>query len=187
MRNKKWLKIGLVMTLVLALGVTAVSAAWPGRGGDVPPGIPAMPGMRAGDPMLTVVAEQLDMEVADLVTELQAGKTIAQLAEEKGVATDAIVEAFVAAHAEQLAQAVEAGYLTQAQADAHLALLKADAEALLNRSFEGIPGFGMGRGGFGMMGPGGMRGRGGFGPGGWWGQNPSAPDVTPEETPEANT
>jgi hypothetical protein len=32
-----------------------------------------------------------------------------------------------------------------------------------------------------------MRGRGGFGPGGWWGQNPSTPDVTPEETPEANT
>lgn len=157
--NKKWLKMGAV---TLAIGMLAVaSVAAYAQDTVVPPADPAVSGLmfdgrgggrgglgRGGD-ALAIVAEQLGIEQTELVTELQAGKTIAQLAEEKGVSTDDIVAAVVAARQETLTSAVEAGNLTQAQADARLALLQADAEALLNKTFTFTDGRGAGMGGFG--------------------------------------
>lgn len=111
-----------------------------------------------------VLAEALGLEADALYAELQAGKTIAEIAEAQGVELDAIVEAMSAAHAEQLAAAVEAGYLTQEQADAMQALHEANMSSGLA---EGMPFFGAQSDGFfgrhhfnqgrGMF-PGGMRG-----------------------------
>ena len=85
--------------------------------------------------LITVTAEQLGLTPTELVTELQAGKTIAQVAEEKGVAVETIVEAFVALRAERLAELVANGQLTQEQADAMLAAMRANVTARLSEAW----------------------------------------------------
>ena len=67
--------------------------------------------------LIAVAADKLDMTVEELQAELEAGKTIADLAEEKDVDTQEIVDAFLAPKQEWLAQAVDDGRLTQEQAD----------------------------------------------------------------------
>jgi hypothetical protein len=97
--------------------------------------------------LVTVAAEQLGMTPAELTAELQAGKTIAQVAAEKDVALDTIVEAFVAARAEQLAELVANGQLTQEQADAMLAAMRANVTARLSEAWAARgPGQGTGLG-----------------------------------------
>lgn len=92
-----------------------------GRGGG---GMGPMGGSQ--DSLVAVAAETLGMEQADLVAQLQAGTTIAQLAGDK---TATIVDAFVASRSERFAAMVEAGRLTQAQADQQLATVRANATA----------------------------------------------------------
>ena len=97
--------------------------------------------------LITVAAEQLSMTPTDLLAELQAGKTIAQVAGEKGVAVETIVEAFVAGRAEQLTQLVANGQLTQEQADAMLATMRANVTAQVSQPWSGgQPGQGRGPG-----------------------------------------
>jgi len=60
------------------------------------------------------LAEQLGMTVDELQAELEAGKTITELAEEKGVDLDA---ARIEAMKDRIQQAVEDGTITQEQAD----------------------------------------------------------------------
>jgi uncharacterized protein (DUF433 family) len=145
--NKKWMKksiAGATLAAVMATAsvavyaqddtaqppaVTDTHADGPGFGGRGLRGPGAMGG-------LSIVAEQLGIDPSELFTELQAGKTIAQIAEEKGVATDTIVNAVVAAEQERLTTAVTDGRLTQAQADARLASVKADVEAMLDKTFD---------------------------------------------------
>jgi len=80
-----------------------------GRGGDWMGGFKGCP---PGDQEW--LAEQLGMTVDELQVELEAGKTIAELAEEKGVDLDA---ARIEAMKERIQQAVEDGKMTQEQAD----------------------------------------------------------------------
>jgi uncharacterized protein (DUF433 family) len=124
--------------------VTDTNAVGPGFGG---------PGLRGPGPMggLSIVADTLGIDQTELITELQAGKTIAQIAADKNVSTDTIVNAIVTADQDRLTTAVTDGRLTQAQADARLALVKADAEALLDKTFDAqnFPGAGQ-RDGFRM-------------------------------------
>jgi len=70
-----------------------------------------------GASLIDVAAEVLGLEPADLIAELQAGKSIAELAEERGVEPQTIVDAFLADHQERLQEMVDAGWLTQEQAD----------------------------------------------------------------------
>jgi hypothetical protein len=107
-------------------------------------------GLRAGGPAVTAaVARALGLTEQQLVTELQAGKTIAQLAQAKGVSTASLHAAAVAALKTALAAEVTAGRLTQAQADQMIQQAQADAN------------FGLTPGGPGL-GRGGRGGRGGF-------------------------
>ncbi len=114
-------------------------------------------------PMIATVTEALGLEADALLEALADGQTLAEIAEAQGVELDAIVDALVAAHAEQLAEAVAAGTLTQEQADAMQALHEANLRAHLadGEGFLGMRGFFAGgrapmtdRGGF----FGGMRG-----------------------------
>ena len=141
--NGKWIKFGaLAVALLVGLLVaaTVVSAQGPGTG----------PGMRGGmggpeNSLIAVAAKALGMEQTALIAELNSGKTIADVAKEKGVALDTIVDAFVAVHTEMLKNAVASGRLTQAQADANLVQMKAHVLTQLNTKFQ--PGsFGMGQG-----------------------------------------
>jgi hypothetical protein len=71
-----------------------------------------------------VAADQVGLTQAELIAELQAGKTIADVAAEHGVAVETIVEAFLAPRAERLAELVANGQLTQAEADTWLATMR---------------------------------------------------------------
>jgi len=90
---------------------------------------------------------------------------VAEIAEAQGVALADVIDAVIAAAEEKLAAAVEAGTLTQAQADAQLALLRANLDVqlttslpLAGRPFDDRPFDGRGRGGMGMHGRGFMGG-----------------------------
>ena len=90
-----------------------------GRG----PGAPG--GERGGRGLdLSAAATALGLTEDALRTELQAGKSLATIAGEKGVAVDTVVTALVDAAKARVAQAVTEGRLTQAQADARLADLQ---------------------------------------------------------------
>lgn len=163
-----------------------------GGAGMMQPGTGMMYGAGGGgwmfeyhDQMWEALAKALDMTVDELNAALQSGKTVAEIAEEKGISTEELQQAMLDAHAEVLAQAVKDGKLTQEQADQMLEYMKAN------------PGMGWGYGY--RMGPGMMNGyRGGpgfddernFGPGmrggmrgGMWGGpwgNPQQPAPTPD-------
>ncbi len=83
--------------------------------------------------LVAVAADTLGMTQADLIAQLQGGKTIAQVASEKNVALDTIVNAFVATRQAHMAQAVAAGRMTQEQADAMLATMRANVTARLSQ------------------------------------------------------
>lgn len=113
---------------------------------------------------LSAAATAFNMTAADLYAQLQAGKTLADIAKEKNVDTAKLVSDYVQSYADSLKTAVSQNRLTQAQADTMLAQLKANAEALLTQKFDATN---FGQPGFGMFGRGGRGGHGGFG---WWGQ-----------------
>lgn len=108
---------------------------------------PFGPGMRGGgNNLVSVAADVLDLSLTDLLTELQNGKSIADVAEEKGVETQAIVDAWLAELQEDLDEAVAEGRITQKQADYQLEQARELASAQLeNVGMGGFRGFG-GRG-----------------------------------------
>jgi hypothetical protein len=83
---------------------------------------------------VTVAAEELGLTRAELAAELQAGKTIADVAAEKNVSVDTIVDAVLAPRTERLNELVAAGQLTQEQVDNRLADLQIDVIEWLNQS-----------------------------------------------------
>jgi hypothetical protein len=88
--------------------------------------------------------------VRELLTELQGGTSIADVAGEKGVALEAISEAYLEQLAETLETAVVDGRLTQERADWMLEQAQERVPEMLENTWEG-------------HGPGGFRG--GHGPG----------------------
>lgn len=82
--------------------------------------------------LMTVAAQQFGMDRTALRAELQAGKTIAQAAAERGVASDTIVNAFIELRSDRLTQLVQAGRITQADADRAMALAQASAPSHIN-------------------------------------------------------
>lgn len=70
------------------------------------------------------VAKVLGITVEELRTQLQAGKTLAEVASASGVSKADLIDGLVKAEEAQLAQAVTDGKLTQAQADTIKSSLK---------------------------------------------------------------
>ncbi|MCW5851392.1 MAG: DUF2680 domain-containing protein [Anaerolineae bacterium] len=83
-----------------------------GKGG---PGAPAF-GRPGGADVLGAVAQALGMTTQDVMTQLQAGKTLADLAQSKGVSQDAVKQAIANAQKAAIDAAVTAGRLTADQA-----------------------------------------------------------------------
>jgi len=92
----------------------------------------------SGVSLRSVAADKLGMELTDLLTELQNGKTIAGLAEEKGVDTQTIVDAYVAQVKEKLDEKVASGDITQEQADSQLEQAKTRATEKLDSTWQGL-------------------------------------------------
>ncbi len=127
------------------------------------------------------LANALGLTTDELYAELNSGKTLAALAEEKGLDRATLVAELESAHQAGLAQAVTDGILTQEQADAMLAQMTGRYEWMIDNMGAGA-GYGMMGGRGGMMG--GSFGRQGsdgqFAPGGCHGNfAPPASQNTP--------
>jgi hypothetical protein len=102
--------------------------------------------------IVTAVAGALNVSSSALQSELSAGKTVAQITSEKSASKSAVDAAYLKAVQAQLAKAVSAGSLTQAQSDM--------AYSFLQRSVASghYPLLDAGSGSFGAMAPAGMLG-----------------------------
>lgn len=118
---------------------------------------------------LESAAEALGLTGQELRTALAEGRTLAQVAEAEGVATQTVIDALVTAATERIEEAVTDGRLTREQADERIADLPERMAAAVQDGF--------GRGGHG--------GRGGRG--GPDGRSPAATDDAPTPTPGART
>lgn len=95
------------------------------------------------------LVEKLGLTSDELYTEVNSGKTLAEIAEEQGVSRADLLATLETAHKDALAQAVTDGALTQEQADGILAQMAGRYEWMIDSAGAsyGVPG---GRGG--MMG-----------------------------------
>jgi hypothetical protein len=155
--NTKWrfgaaAVLGVLVALLIGTVASAQTAPGPANPGT---GLCPGPAMMGGGPGITheAIADALGITSQELWDARLAGKSIATLAQEQGVALSTVVDAALAAHSAQLGAAVEAGALTQAQADAMTAVMRSHIESAFAASgMMGPRGFGM-MGGHGMMGP----------------------------------
>jgi hypothetical protein len=110
--------------------------------------------------------KKLGLTAEQLYAERRAGKSLAQIAQAKGVDRAALIALLNDEHKTRVNEIVKAGRLTQAQADAMLAEMKTRIETEVDDTTVGPPEWaGPGNGGFGMGRMGGMMGRErGFGP-----------------------
>lgn len=127
MKNK-WLVIG-VLAATLAVGGVLATGTSAFAQGPVTPGFSMGRGGMLGiggpqNSLFAVAAKTLNLSFAELVAELQKGKSIADVAKDKGVSTDKITGEFIALKAQAIKSAVDSKWITQAQADAMLAYMK---------------------------------------------------------------
>ncbi len=146
----KLLKLSAVTLVAVLLSAFAFSAIAFAQGPTPTPprvglGLGPRGGFGSGGSLIAVTAKALNLSETDLLTALRAGKSIADVAKDKGVALDKIASAVIAAREETLKSAVAAGRVTQAQADTALATLKANITAHLSEKWT-PRGYGMGAG-----------------------------------------
>lgn len=127
MKNK-WLATG-ILAATIALGGVLATGTVAFAQGPVTPGFGMGRGGMLGiggpqNSLVAAAAKTLNLSVTDLVTELQAGKSIADVAKSKGIATDKIADEFIALKTQAIKTAVDSKWITQAQADAMLAYMK---------------------------------------------------------------
>ena len=91
---------------------------------------------RGGHHGLEAAAKYLGMTEAALRTQLQNGKTLAQVAKDRNKSVDGLVTALVAEKKARIEQAVKDGHLTRAQADELVARMKEHVTAMVNGRFE---------------------------------------------------
>ncbi len=144
----KWIKFGTLATLVAVVALMAVGAGAALAQG--PTGTPPQAGLglHLGGPqnsLVSIAAQTLGIDRTALVAELNAGKTIADVAKAKGISASKIVDAVVANRTALLKTAVDAKRITQAQMDAELAQLKTNVTSQINGKFT-PRGYGMGAG-----------------------------------------
>jgi hypothetical protein len=142
------------------------------------------PGMRGGRPggqmggmgggmiaggmnLVDAAAKALGITTHELITQVKDGTTVAKIAESKGVALNTVVDAVVKAMSTKIDEAVTAGKLTQADADAKKASLTKIVTDFANGTMPTGP---MGAGSPGGRGP---RGKGPIGQ-----AKPNAPTTT---------
>ncbi|HSD85289.1 MAG TPA: hypothetical protein VLG46_15610 [Anaerolineae bacterium] len=168
-RFKKYVGVALLVGIVAALGISSVASAQssvtPTPTAPIAPGTPPERGGFGGrgglhsQAALEAAAKALGMTTDELSAQLWGGKTLADIAEEKGVDiadVKAAVEAVQIAETKTaIAQAVTDGTITQAKADW---LLEGLNKGYWGAGQDGF-GFGMGPG----MGHGGPRGGGPMG------------------------
>mgnify|MGYP001061022786 CR=1 FL=1 len=99
-----------------------------------------------GDNLLSVAADELGMSLTELLTELQDGKSIADVAAAQEADLQAIVSSYLVTLREDLDEGVAEGRMTQNQADYALQQAEERATSQVENTWEG-----------GLRGPGGRR------------------------------
>jgi len=196
---KKVIGVATLMAIVAALGISsaamAQSTTTPTPAAPTAPTAPVAPDGQRGpggrelhsQAALDAAAKALGMTADELSAQLWGGKTLAAIADEKGVDIADVQKAVEAAELAEvktaIQNAVKAGTITQAKADWLIEGL--DKGYWGNGKDAAFGGFGMGPGGFGME-PGGRGGRGGHG---GFGMPPSgtAPNGNGTTTPNSNS
>jgi hypothetical protein len=111
----------------------------------------------AGGRMVDILASLTGLTTEQIATERAAGKSVATIAESKGVSSDAVVAKALEARKTIIDARVADGTLSRADADASLAQMKTRLEERVNTTEVGPPSWaGGGRGGAGGMGGRGM-------------------------------
>ena len=102
----------------------------------VPADGPRRPGHRhhGPGPALAAAAGAIGIAEDELLTALRSGQSIAQVAQSKGVEVQKVIDAVVADARTRLAEKVQSGDLTQAQADEKLATLAPRVTDMVNRT-----------------------------------------------------
>lgn len=142
--NKWQIVTSVVMALVavLSLSVTAfaqgnqppVVAPQQGHGRGIM-GYGFHFGMNGGS-LVDITAQVTGLKIEDVVAELQADKTFAQVAQAHGKTAADLVNAFVADRKATLDKAVADGRLTQDAANTLLATMKANVEQHVNSAWQ---------------------------------------------------
>lgn len=113
--------------------IAAIDAAGPPVGGRNRLGDHSR-GPSRGPANFGTIATAIGITVDELRTQLQAGKSIADVAKANDVSVDKVVTALVKAFKTHLDEEVASGELTQAEADAKLADVKTRITKMVNRT-----------------------------------------------------
>lgn len=95
------------------------------------------------DSVWQALAEQLGLKPEDLTAQVQSGKTLVQIAQEKGVSTQDLAATMETSMKAGVAKAVKDGQLTQAKADQILQHMAGQYEWMLTNMGTGMMGTGM--------------------------------------------
>jgi hypothetical protein len=101
---------------------------------------------RFGFPFDGEVLETLGIDVATLREQLQAGSSLAEIAEAQGIDIQPLIDALIAEGSERIDEAVAAGRIDEAEAATRKAELETRITELVNTSFDGSFGDWGGRG-----------------------------------------
>lgn len=181
---KRILLISVLVVALMAVGAVVAFAA-PGSpvrgfgmmgGYGMMGGAQAAPygyGMMAGGAMMgDDLEELLGIDHADIHAAHVAGKSLVEIAAEKGVSEDQLIQKLLDGRKTALQQAVEAGKLTQDSADQMLKFMEANITTMVEaKGVSGMMGGALGA-------PGGMMGQGGTRSGGCHGGQAPAPQGT---------
>lgn len=96
------------------------------------------------DTVWQALADQLGLKPEELTAQLQSGKTLAQIAQEKGVSTKDLAATMETSMKAGLEKAVKDGQLTQAQADSMIQNMAGQHEWMLDNMGSGMMGGGSG-------------------------------------------
>ena len=89
-------------------------------------------GMRGGGKNIAAIASVLKLTEAELKTQVQSGKTLAQIATAQSVSVQSVINVLVADMQAHIAEELASGEITQAQADTKLAGVTAKATEMVN-------------------------------------------------------
>jgi uncharacterized protein YidB (DUF937 family) len=146
--KKRTLIVGLVLVLTVGIGATAYAATGSGRTASQRLGLGRIISMSGYDTMISVLKNKLGLTDADINYARNSGKTLYELAEEKGLTADQLKSALYEERAEAIDDAVSNGTITKEQGDTLKANMKLNIDNCTGA-------FGQGQGyGRGMMGNG---------------------------------
>jgi hypothetical protein len=126
--------VGMALVFSAAGAGAAIAAGRPwdqGTGSSTHAGMHAH---RGAERLIQAAASYLGLTVTELRTQLQSGKSLAQVAAAQGKSVTGLKDAILAAAKTRLDQAVAAGRLTAAQEQALLDRLKTRLDTFVNRT-----------------------------------------------------